>query len=153
MLEQIRKDTGIKVRPTYMGTLDAVNLLAKGRAKDAYDALWLSSNDYLRLNPTPRSRSCRETPVMSSPVAIGVKNATVRKLGWKPENVTWADIEEAVADGEPDVRHDRPVPLQLRFLHPRLGGLGPLRRPVRAHGRATCSRRRPGWRSSSRGRS
>ena len=99
VLEQVRKETGIKVRPTYTGTLDAVNLLGKGGAKDAYDAVWLSSNDYLRLNPTAAKQIVSQTPVMSSPVAIGVKNATVRKLGWKPENVTWADIEEAVADG------------------------------------------------------
>lgn len=99
VLDQIQQDTGIKVRPTYMGTLDAVNLLAKGRAKGTYDAIWLSSNDYLRLNPTAAKQIVSETPVMSSPVAIGVKTATVQKLNWKPENVTWADIEEAVADG------------------------------------------------------
>ncbi|QQM41105.1 substrate-binding and vWA domain-containing protein [Streptomyces liliifuscus] len=99
VLDQIQQDTGIKVRPTYMGTLDAVNLLGKGRAKGTYDAIWLSSNDYLRLNPTAAKQIVSETPVMSSPVAIGVKTATVQKLNWKPENVTWADIEEAVADG------------------------------------------------------
>ncbi|MGP4045043.1 substrate-binding and vWA domain-containing protein [Streptomyces sp. 2A115] len=99
VLAQVKKDTGITVRPTYMGTLDAVDLLGKGRAKGAYDAIWLSSNDYLRLRPEAAKQIVSETPVMSSPVAIGVKNATVRKLGWKPEDVTWADIEEAVADG------------------------------------------------------
>ncbi|UUU31227.1 VWA domain-containing protein [Streptomyces sp. CA-210063] len=99
VLEQVEKDTGIKVRPTYMGTLDAVDLLTEGRAKDAYDAVWLSSNDYLRLRPDAAKQVVSQTPVMSSPVAIGVKNETVRKLGWKPESVTWSDIEEAVADG------------------------------------------------------
>ncbi|MDX2931153.1 substrate-binding and vWA domain-containing protein [Streptomyces ipomoeae] len=100
VLAQVKKDTGIKVRPTYMGTLDAVELLAEGRAKGSYDALWLSSNDYLRLRPDVAKQVVSETPVMSSPVAIGVKSATMRKLGWKPEDVTWADIEEAVADGD-----------------------------------------------------
>ncbi|MGW0846312.1 substrate-binding and vWA domain-containing protein [Streptomyces sp. NPDC002787] len=100
VLERVEKDTGIKVRPTYMGTLDAVDLLAKGRAKGAYDAVWLSSNDYLRLRPDAARQVVSETPVMSSPVAIGVKNETVRKLRWKPESVTWAAIEEAVGDGK-----------------------------------------------------
>ncbi|MGW0651083.1 substrate-binding domain-containing protein [Streptomyces umbrinus] len=100
VLDRIQQDTGIKVRPTYMGTLDAVNLLGKDKAKGTYDAIWLSSNDYLRLNPTAAQQIVSETPVMSSPVAIGVKTATVRALGWKPENVTWADIEKAVADGD-----------------------------------------------------
>ncbi|MFE7073105.1 substrate-binding domain-containing protein [Streptomyces sp. NPDC057620] len=99
VLDQVHKDTGIKVEPTYIGTLDAVDLLAKGRAKGAYDAVWLSSNDYLRLTPAAARQVVSQTPVMSSPLAIGVKAATVRKLGWKPEDVTWADIEKAVHDG------------------------------------------------------
>ncbi|WP_328494282.1 substrate-binding and VWA domain-containing protein [Streptomyces sp. NBC_00414] len=98
VLDQVHKDTGITVRPTYMGTLDAVDLLAKGRAKGVYDAIWLSSNDYLRLTPAAAKQVVSQTPVMSSPLAIGVKNATVRKLGWKPQDVTWADIEKAVRD-------------------------------------------------------
>ncbi|ULR53095.1 substrate-binding and vWA domain-containing protein [Streptomyces deccanensis] len=99
VLAQVEKDTGIKVRPTYMGTLDAVELLGEQRAKGAYDAVWLSSNDYLRLRPEAAKQVVSETSVMSSPVAIGVKNATVRKLGWKPGDVTWSDVEKAVADG------------------------------------------------------
>ncbi|MFF9775640.1 substrate-binding domain-containing protein [Streptomyces sp. NPDC013978] len=99
VLAQVEKDTGIKVRPTYMGTLDAVELLGEQRAKGAYDAVWLSSNDYLRLRPEAAKQVVSETSVMSSPVAIGVKNETVQKLGWKPGDVTWSDVEKAVADG------------------------------------------------------
>ncbi len=84
VFDQVRKDTGIAIRPTYMGTLDAVDLLAKGKVDGQYDALWLSSNDYLRLRPDAAKKVVSETPVMSSPVAIGVKNATVKTLGWTP---------------------------------------------------------------------
>ncbi|WP_369233578.1 substrate-binding domain-containing protein [Streptomyces sp. R21] len=100
VLERIRMDTGITVKPTYMGTLTAVDLLARGRADGSYDALWLSSNDYLRLRPDAAKKVLSETPVMSSPVAIGVKPDTVRELGWKPESVTWSQVEKAVADGK-----------------------------------------------------
>ncbi|QIZ01911.2 substrate-binding domain-containing protein [Streptomyces sp. S1D4-11] len=100
ILEQVRKDTGIKVRPTYMGTLSAVDLLAKGKVDGAYDALWLSSDDYLRLRPEAARKVVSQTPIMSSPVAIGVKPATVSALGWKPEDVTWSQVEKAVADGK-----------------------------------------------------
>ncbi|MGQ4384297.1 substrate-binding and vWA domain-containing protein [Streptomyces sp. SAS_270] len=100
ILERIRKDTGIRVKPTYMGTLTAVDLLAGGRADGAYDALWLSSNDYLRLRPDAAKKVLSETPVMSSPVAIGVKPDIVRELGWKPDLVTWSQVEKAVADGK-----------------------------------------------------
>ncbi|MGR3870115.1 substrate-binding domain-containing protein [Streptomyces graminifolii] len=99
VFDQVRKDTGITIRPTYMGTLDAVDLLAQGKLDGQYDALWLSSNDYLRLRPDAAKKVVSETPVMSSPVAIGVKNATVRKLGWTPDKVTWSQLEQAVQDG------------------------------------------------------
>ncbi|GGJ09060.1 substrate-binding and vWA domain-containing protein [Streptomyces brasiliensis] len=100
VLDQVRKDTGITVKPTYMGTLDAVDLVAKGGADQAYDALWLSSNDYLRLRPDAAKKIVSETPVMSSPVAIGVRTDAVARLHWKPEDVTWSRIEQAVQDGE-----------------------------------------------------
>jgi Ca-activated chloride channel homolog len=99
VLDRIADDTGIKVRPTYMGTLDAVELLAKGQADGRYDALWLSSNDYLRLRPDAAKKVVSETPVMSSPVAVGVRSTALGKLGWKPESVTWSQIEQAVQDG------------------------------------------------------
>jgi Ca-activated chloride channel family protein len=99
VFERIEKDTGVTLRPTYIGTLDAVDILATGKADGRYDAVWLSSNDYLRLRPAAADKVVSETPVMSSPVAIGVKTATVERLGWKPEEVTWSAVEKAVRDG------------------------------------------------------
>lgn len=99
VFDQVEKDTGVTLRPTYMGTLDAVELLATGKADGRYDAVWLSSNDYLRLRPDAATKIVSETPVMSSPVAVGVKPATVKELGWKPEQVTWSQVEQAVRDG------------------------------------------------------
>ncbi|MFF6984765.1 substrate-binding domain-containing protein [Streptomyces sp. NPDC010273] len=99
VFDQVRKDTGITIRPTYMGTLDAVDLLAKGKVDGRYDALWLSSNDYLRLRPDAAKKVVSETSIMSSPVAVGVKNATVKALGWTPDKVTWSQLEQAVQDG------------------------------------------------------
>ncbi|MGM0348487.1 substrate-binding and vWA domain-containing protein [Streptomyces sp. Adlamb9] len=100
VFDRVRKDTGITIRPIYMGTLDAVDLVARGKADGRYDALWLSSDDSLRLRPEAAKRVVSETPVMSSPVAIGVQPATVKALGWKPEQVTWTQIEQAVRDGK-----------------------------------------------------
>ncbi|MGW0969529.1 substrate-binding and vWA domain-containing protein [Streptomyces sp. NPDC002516] len=99
VLDRIRRDTGITVRPTYMGTLAAVDLIARGASDDRYDALWLSSDAYLHLRPEAARKVVSETPVMSSPVAIGVKPATVRALGWRPDDVTWSQVEKAVAEG------------------------------------------------------
>ncbi|MGW7606750.1 substrate-binding and vWA domain-containing protein [Streptomyces sp. NPDC054766] len=100
VLDRIERDTGITVEPTYTGTLTAVDLIARGTADGRYDALWLSSNASLRLRPEAAKKVVSETPVMSSPVAIGVKPATLNALGWKPDGVTWPQVEKAVADGK-----------------------------------------------------
>ncbi|MFD0370370.1 substrate-binding domain-containing protein [Streptomyces sp. NPDC127114] len=98
VLEEARKATGVTVRPTYAGTLDAVERIASGEADRQYDAIWLSSNDYLRLRPDVARRITGETPVMTSPVAFGVRPAAVARLGWDPGKVTWAQIHRAVAE-------------------------------------------------------
>ncbi|MFD4597322.1 substrate-binding domain-containing protein [Streptomyces sp. NPDC058464] len=99
VFDRVRKDTGVTIRPTYMGTLDAIDLLARGKVDGRYDALWLSSDDYLRLRPEAAKKVVSETSIMSSPVAIGVKTSTVRSLGWKPAAVTWSQVERAVEAG------------------------------------------------------
>lgn len=97
VLEEARKATGVTVRPTYAGTLDAARRIASGEADKQFDAVWLSSNDYLRLNPESARRITGETPVMTSPVALGIRPAAVTRLGWDPKKVTWAQIHQAVA--------------------------------------------------------
>ncbi|MEU6933018.1 VWA domain-containing protein [Streptomyces sp. NPDC046374] len=97
VLDEVRKATGVTVRPTYAGTLDAVERIASGTADKEFDAVWLSSNDYLRLRPDTARRITGETPVMTSPVALGVRPGVVARLGWDPKKVTWAQIHRAVA--------------------------------------------------------
>ncbi|MDT9688501.1 VWA domain-containing protein [Streptomyces sp. P9(2023)] len=97
VLEEARKTTGVTVEPTYVGTLDAVDQIASGAAEKSYDAVWLSSNDYLRLRPDTAKKITGETPVMTSPVALGLRPDAVRKLGWDPAKVTWSQIHKAVA--------------------------------------------------------
>ncbi|WP_418958813.1 substrate-binding and vWA domain-containing protein [Streptomyces tritici] len=99
VLDAAAKATGVTVRPTYAGTLDAVEQVASGRADGRYDAVWLSSNDYLRLRPEAGRRITGETPVMTSPVALGLRAEAVARLGWDPAKVTWAQVHRAVADG------------------------------------------------------
>ncbi|MEU8892506.1 VWA domain-containing protein [Streptomyces sp. NPDC048442] len=100
VLEQARKDTGVEVRTTWAGTLDAVEQVASGKADGAYDAVWLSSNDYLRLRPEAAGKLTSETSVMTSPVAIGVRTAELGRLGWTADGVTWPDVHKAVAAGK-----------------------------------------------------
>lgn len=99
VLDAARTATGVTVDATWSGTLDAVDRVASGAAAGAFDAIWLSSTDYLRLRPEAAKKITSETPVMTSPVAFGIKVPALKRLGWDPERVTWSDIERAVADG------------------------------------------------------
>ncbi|MEW2546012.1 VWA domain-containing protein [Streptomyces sp. NPDC047002] len=96
ILKDAKQATGVEVRMTYSGTLDAAKLVADGGAAGTYDAVWLSSNDYLRLLPGTEAKITDETPVMASPVAIGVRSADVGRLGRDPADVTWSDVYDAV---------------------------------------------------------
>ncbi|MFJ3581374.1 substrate-binding domain-containing protein [Streptomyces sp. NPDC090127] len=98
VLEEARKATGVTVEPTYVGTLDAVEQIASGAAEKSYDAVWLSSNDYLRLRPDTARKITAETPIMTSPVALGLRPQTVKALGWDPAEVTWSQIHRAVVE-------------------------------------------------------
>ncbi len=100
VLDQARKATGVSVDLTWSGTLDAAEQVASGKADGKYDAIWLSSNDYLRLRPEAAGKLANETPVMSSPVALGVRPEALARLGWKPEEVTWSAVHEAVTGGK-----------------------------------------------------
>ncbi|MEV8536647.1 substrate-binding and VWA domain-containing protein [Streptomyces sp. NPDC051211] len=100
VLDEAKKVTGVGVELTWSGTLDAVEQVASGAADGKYDAIWLSSNDYLRLRPEAAGKLSSESPVMSSPVALGVKPEALARLGWKAEEVTWSAVHEAVAGGK-----------------------------------------------------
>ncbi|MER8235380.1 substrate-binding and VWA domain-containing protein [Streptomyces sp. NPDC094049] len=99
VLAEARTATGVTVRLTYTGTLDAVERIASGEADTAYDAIWLSSNASLRIRPDTARRITGETPVMTSPVAVGVRPEAVARLGWNPAKVTWPELHRAVAAG------------------------------------------------------
>ncbi|MFH7593753.1 VWA domain-containing protein [Streptomyces racemochromogenes] len=100
LLRDAEAATGVSVDFAWSGTLDAAEQVASGTADGRYDAIWLSSNDYLRLRPEAAAKLANETPVMSSPVALGIKPEALSRLGWKPQEVTWAAVEEAVAAGK-----------------------------------------------------
>ncbi|NGO08757.1 VWA domain-containing protein [Streptomyces sp. HC44] len=99
-LAGVHEETGVKLELSYTGTRDAVDQLASGRTDGRYDAVWLASNDYLRLAPAAAKKLVSETPIMASPVALGVRSGVVKRLGWRPEDVTWSQVQRAVADGK-----------------------------------------------------
>ncbi|MEO5873955.1 MAG: VWA domain-containing protein [Streptosporangiaceae bacterium] len=93
ILDQAAKDTGVTVRFDYAGTLDGVQKVVSGAAGSRYDAIWFSSNRYLDLHPGVRTGTA--TPIMSSPVVLGVRPEAAARLGWDRVRPTWAQIAAA----------------------------------------------------------
>ena len=97
LLPDIEKATGVRLVPTYSGTLEGAEAIAGG---EVTDAAWFSSGRYLSLLPGAASRIVAQEKIMLSPVLIGVKRAVAERFGWTDNpNVTWKDIEAKSADG------------------------------------------------------
>lgn len=108
LLERAAEETGVTVAMEYTGTLDGVEQVVGGGTEERYDAVWFSSNRYLNLYPEGRDALRQETPVMASPVVLGVGADKAGELGWEVSDgatvtgVSWADIAEAVDEGDLD---------------------------------------------------
>lgn len=93
ILDQAAKDTGVTVKFDYAGTLDGVQQVVSGTAGKRYDAIWFSSNRYLNLHTGVKTGTA--TPIMSSPVVLGVRPSVAARLGWDKTRPTWAQIATA----------------------------------------------------------
>lgn len=91
--------TGVTVEPTWIGTLDATRQVLSGEAAEEYDAVWLASNNYLRLHPGAADAVTSATSIVHSPVALGVREPVARELGWLDGDVTWGEVHDAAVDG------------------------------------------------------
>ncbi len=94
--DEIRKATGIDVRFSYAGTLDAIDRLNGG---EQFDAVWVSHGKYLAMNPDLKARIVAQDKIMLSPVILGVKQSKAVALGWDKNDPTWKDIADAASAG------------------------------------------------------
>ena len=92
----IRRATGIDVRFSYAGTLDAIDRLNGG---EQFDAVWVSHGKYLAMNPDLKARIVAQDKIMLSPVILGVKRSKAVALGWDKNDPTWKDIADAASAG------------------------------------------------------
>lgn len=100
VLEAAAKETGVKVRFDYTGTLEGTQTVASGAADGKYDAVWFPSNRYLTLLPGAKDKVASATKIMQSPVILGVKSKVATKLGWDVKAPTWAEIAKAATSGD-----------------------------------------------------
>ncbi len=89
------RTAGVEVRFTYAGTLDAVERLNAG---EAFDALLPPNGAYpsLALATQPLARE----KLFYSRIALGVKAARLKALGWDAKPPNWAEIARAAAAGK-----------------------------------------------------
>ncbi|WP_457028233.1 extracellular solute-binding protein [Kitasatospora sp. P5_F3] len=101
VLAEAKKATGVSVEFTWTGSLDGADTVAAGQADAKYDAVWFPSNRYLRLDPAAKGKLLSETPVMTTPVAVGVRSGMLSELGWGAgSQVTWGQLGDAAAAGK-----------------------------------------------------
>ncbi|MFD8699310.1 VWA domain-containing protein [Kitasatospora purpeofusca] len=101
VLEEAQKATGVTVQFAWTGSLDGADAVSAGRADGKYDAIWFPSNQYLHLDPGSRAKLLSETPIMTSPVAFGIRSAVLNDLSWGDgSKVSWGNLAEAASGGK-----------------------------------------------------
>lgn len=88
-LDDLRRDTGVRLEMDYRATNDP------GRTLAGYDLAWLSSDSYLRLRRRG-GEPPQTTPTMRSPVVIGLTPEAAQRLRGP---LSWADLADAAATG------------------------------------------------------
>jgi Ca-activated chloride channel family protein len=97
-MPDIEKATGLHLALTYSGTLEGAERIVTG---DRSDLAWFASSKYLNLLQGSTRRVLVQQPTMLSPVILGVKDSTARRLNWADNPaVTWRDIALAAKAGQ-----------------------------------------------------
>lgn len=98
LIPDIEKATGLHLTLTYTGTLDGAERIVNGANSDL---AWYASSKYLDLLQGSNRKVLAQRPIMLSPVILGVKDSTARRLGWANNvSVTWRDIAVAAKNGQ-----------------------------------------------------
>ena len=100
ILQRAAAATGVTVRLTPTDSLTGSRMVADGKAAGQYDAVWFASSRYLAMLPGGMAKLDGSTPVMSSPVVVGVRASVAHRLGWDRGAVSWADIATAAGRHE-----------------------------------------------------
>jgi Ca-activated chloride channel family protein len=98
LMPDIEKATGLHLAMTYSGTLEGAERIVNG---DSADFAWFASSKYLNLLEGSKRRVLAQQRIMLSPVILGVKDDTARRLGWAGNpSLTWRNIADAAKAGE-----------------------------------------------------
>ena len=99
VLEDLARETGVRLEFEYVGTLDGTEALLASGDDRPWQAAWFPSNRYLSLFPEGDAIVETETSIMRSPVVLGVKPEVAASLGWSGNRPTWQQVVDAVRAG------------------------------------------------------
>lgn len=99
VLDRVRDRTGIRVELHRTDAVEASRLVTEGRADGRYDGVWLDSDRYLRWSGAAGERLDGGTMIATSPVLLGLRASTMKRLGWDSSPVTWRQIADAAGRG------------------------------------------------------
>lgn len=97
LLPQLEKDTGVRLKLVYTGTLDGAEQLAQGAD---FPLAWFSHAKYLELLEGARNRVVAREKIALSPVILGVNQSKAKALGWDKNPPSWSDLAARAAKGE-----------------------------------------------------
>ncbi|MFC9699085.1 substrate-binding domain-containing protein [Streptomyces sp. NPDC056943] len=102
LLDDLRRETGIRLEMEYQGTVEAAASLASGTYR--HDLAWLSSSRPFQLLLKQHGRQTESplsTSTMRSPVVVGMKPEVAQRLRrTAPDGqLSWADLTDAAAAG------------------------------------------------------
>jgi Ca-activated chloride channel homolog len=93
IVQDFCKAEGVACTFEYMGSVDIGMAVADNRG--AFDAVWPANSIWIDI--FDREKRVRDlTPIMRSPVILGVRTGKAQELGWTGRPVSSTDIEEAV---------------------------------------------------------
>ncbi|MEW6445497.1 MAG: substrate-binding and vWA domain-containing protein [Pseudomonadota bacterium] len=96
-LPQLEKDTGVRLKLDYIGTLDGAERLAQG---EDYPLAWFSHAKYLELLEGVNKRIQAREKIALSPVVIGVRESLAKRFGWDRTQPSWSDLAARAERGE-----------------------------------------------------
>ncbi|MDD3610694.1 MAG: substrate-binding and VWA domain-containing protein [Halothiobacillaceae bacterium] len=102
LLPQLEKETGVRLKLDYTGTLDGAEQIAQAGPQGGarYPLAWFSHAKYLELLESARGRIVAREKIGLSPVIIGVRQSLAQRWGWDRTPPSWSDLAARAASGE-----------------------------------------------------
>jgi len=91
MIRAFEKQENVRISLTYMGSVDMTLALMEQGKNLSYDAIWPANSLWITLGDQQKAVTHVES-IMRSPVVLGIRMSTAKRLEWVGKDITIADI-------------------------------------------------------------